>query len=437
MMEKRQSAAPQPSSRAASAQPVKIRPFPYPYKAGLAICNDLDGIISFEELKAIHDVLNGRGVTPCGPGLGLEVGDSLHFYSVHPEQDDTLSYFERTSNRRSAYAEALREGMAAGLLDTLHAWGNFSQKGGFTRKHAERALEELGRYNLCLHVWTNHGDIHNFQNLGRSDSLGDLPTVSSARGDRSRVLEYHSDLARQAGIRYVWVKELTEVAGQERPLDPADWLGSGVALGRDMLKGFLIPSGGSGSSQPLQLTNSLLKPVILRDGSTVYELLRYGSFDKGGSDYLPELLSPKILRRLVEVGGAMLLYTHLGKGRSSPEKPFSAEAYQALSRLAYRARDGDIWVTTPSRLCNYVELRQRLKLQVVNSQGSAVITGRFTELSDLQDPDISGLTLYWPQAQSCKLHIDDRRIQLTQNPPDHTGKVSFAVPLQPLEYCWE
>jgi len=425
------------STDPATVEKVKIRPFPYPYKAALAICNDLDCITSFQELKAIHDVLNGRKETPCGPGLGLEIGDSFHFYSVHPEQDDSLSYFEGTGTKIAGHAAALREGIEAGLLDTLHTWGNFSQKGGFFRRHAERALKELDRYNLRVPVWTNHGDIHNFQNIGRSDSLGDLPARSSQRGNRSEVLEYHLDLTRRAGVRYVWVKELTRIVGQERSLEPEDWLENGINLGRNIIKGFLKRGQRAEVSHSLQISNKLLRPKTLRDGSILYEMLRFGSFLQDGSDHLPELLTVKNLRRLVETGGAMILYTHLGKGRPSPEKPFSPESYSTLARLACRVSEGEIWVTTTARLCRYVEMRQRLKLDVVAEAEGAKATVSFKKMGDLPSPDLSGLTFYLSGADRCELHINGEVFQLDKNPADHTGEISFSMPIEPLQYCWE
>ncbi len=425
------------TSGASAGQTAEIRPFPYPYKAALAISNDLDAIRSFNEMKAIHDVLNGRKMTPCGPGLGLEIGDSFHFYSVHPEQDDTLSYFKGTSNKLTEDAPALREGIISGLLDTLHTWGNFSQKGGFLRKHARRALEELNRYDLKIPIWTNHGDIHNFQNLGRSDSLGDLPEKASRHGDRSTVLEYHLDLTVQAGVRYIWIKELTPVPGQERPLESRDWLEEGTSLGRDLLKGFYNRYRDSKTKQPLQMSNLLIRPTTFRDGTEAYEMLRFGSFHLDGSDNIPQLLTVKNLNRLIEVGGAILLYTHLGKGRPSLEKPFTDDAYRALSRLAQRSIDGDLWVTTPARLCRYVEMRQRLKLYLDIVDNTTVITGHFERLGDLKDPELSGLTFYLPDVKNYSLEVGSTKCKIIRNPSDHTGRISCSVPLAPLEYCWE
>jgi hypothetical protein len=422
----------------------QIRPFPYPYKAALAICNDLDCLTTFEQMKAVHDVLNGHGTTPCGPGLGMEVGDSLHFFSVHPQHDDTLTYFEGLTSQPGPAASHLRDGIKAGLLDTLHTWGNYSQRGGFFREHAQWVVEELQKYGLEMSVWTNHGDRHNFQNLGRSDSLGDLRETASVRGDRSQVLEYHADLARQIGIRYVWIKELTDIAGQERFLNWQDWLEEGPDLARFFAKGIAIHDPVGGTGRPLQLTNHLLRLRPLRDGGSFYEMLRYGYFNKDGGDNLPELLSLRFLRRLVESGGACLLYNHLGKGRPSPDVPFTKESYNALARLAEWARSGDIWVTTPARLCRYVELRQRLKLNAYLSEGDMWLAGEFDFAGGFTEPEISGLSFYLPEVTAVQKTPDSSRLDLSvagnvlvQNPPDHTGKVSYSVPLEPLVYPWE
>jgi hypothetical protein len=417
---------------------VRIRPFPYPYKAALAICNDLDGIRTLAEMKAIHDVLNGRKMTPCGPGLGLEIGDSLHFFSVHPEQDDTPAYFDGLTNKPTPDAPALREGISSGLFDIIHTWGNYSQKGGFFREQALWAAEELEKYSLRIPVWVNHGDRHNFQNLGRTDSLGDVQAHFSRRGDRSEVLEYHADVARRIGIRYVWIKELTPLSGQERKLDWRDWLEQGSDLGRILARGLIGRDNRLIPGQPIQWANELLRLGKLRDGGSFYEILRYGDFRLDGSDHLPQLLSLRFLRRLVEVEGACLLYMHLGKGRPSPELPFSKESYQALERLAQWAQAGDIWVTTASRLCRYIELRRRLQLSAQTQGQETWVQGQFRAADDLLAPTIEGVTFYL-SASSCKATIPGQAEAVIpiKNPADHTGLESFTIPMAPLEYCWE
>ncbi len=426
-----------------SEKQVQIRPFPAPFKAALAICNDLDCLCSFPEMKAVHDVLNGRKMTPCGPGLGLEVSDSMHFFSVHPQQDDSFAYFVGLSHQPSEFASALREGMQCGLLDTLHSWGNYSQKGGFVRQHAEWALEEMEKHHLRLPLWTNHGDRHNFQNLGREDTLGDVPATYSARGDRSDVLEYHADIVRRAGVRYVWVKELTQVPGQERGLKLQDGLKAGSYLAKVFLKGVMGSAQEDRFGQPLQMANRLIRLRKFRDGGMFYELLRYGAFAKDGTKFIPELLSLRFLRDLVAAGGACLLYMHLGKDRPSPDSPFSKDAYQALARLAQWGQSGDLWVTTAGRLCRYIELRQRLILRAYQQEQEIIVQGEFEKAGDLSDPEVSGLTFYYPEGAKApasgrvRLLINDREMPLIRNSADSTGKAAFTVPLEPLPYCWD
>ena len=100
-----------------------------------------------------------------GQGLGLEIGDSFWMFSVNPDTDDSFSYFEGTTSDPSSHAGMIAEGIRSGYIDCLHSWGNFSQKGGFTREMAQVAARELEVRELKVDVWTGHGDIHNFQNI--------------------------------------------------------------------------------------------------------------------------------------------------------------------------------------------------------------------------------------------------------------------------------
>src|SRR4051794_32451951 len=53
-----------------------VRPYPFPFVAGLALSNDCDSqsIAAFEDW---HGFVNGSGDTPYGAGLALEIGDSF------------------------------------------------------------------------------------------------------------------------------------------------------------------------------------------------------------------------------------------------------------------------------------------------------------------------------------------------------------------------
>jgi hypothetical protein len=58
---------------------MKILKIPYPYKAILAICSDLDETPDRNQYFNLMKFLNSRDLTPLGPGVGLEVGNSIYF----------------------------------------------------------------------------------------------------------------------------------------------------------------------------------------------------------------------------------------------------------------------------------------------------------------------------------------------------------------------
>ena len=70
---------------------VTLRRFPYPYRAALAICSDIDETKTAEELLEIHRFLNTTQPTSMGEGVGLEIGNSVYFYDGKRE----VSYFTR------------------------------------------------------------------------------------------------------------------------------------------------------------------------------------------------------------------------------------------------------------------------------------------------------------------------------------------------------
>ena len=60
---------------------VGLRKFPYPYKAALAICSDIDNTETLEEFLEIQKFLNTNTMTSLGRGLGLEIGNSFLMYA--------------------------------------------------------------------------------------------------------------------------------------------------------------------------------------------------------------------------------------------------------------------------------------------------------------------------------------------------------------------
>ena len=90
-----------------------------------------------------------------------------------------------------------------------------------------------------------------------------------------------------------------------------------------------------------------------------------------------------------------------------------------------------------------MELRQRLKLNAYLSEGDIWLAGDFEPAGGLSEPEIAGLSFYLPEVSTVQKAPDDSRLDLgvagnvlVQNPPDHTGRVSYSVPLEPIVYPW-
>ena len=58
---------------------IKLRKYPYPYQAMLAICSDLDETPNKEIYFETARYLNTTEETSLGKGVGLEVGNTIYF----------------------------------------------------------------------------------------------------------------------------------------------------------------------------------------------------------------------------------------------------------------------------------------------------------------------------------------------------------------------
>lgn len=365
---------------------VELRKFPFPYRCALALSNDAE-FMTPRAFWDIHRVLDE---------LGLPVTDSVFMYSVDPTR--SFSYFEGTSTRPSAYAGWLREAMQAGMIDVLHALGDFDGVGGCTRAHAEAALAELDRANVRLKVWTNHGSAENTQNLGGREA-------TYQRGDLAGSDEYHADLTTAYGIRYCWLDwNATNVVGQDRRVRRR-------LLGRQ-------------EERP----DPLLVAEELRDGSSVRVFQRYRGPDRPDPATLAAQLSEEHLDELAASEGVMVVYQHLGCDRRSgscrnntpPYLP--SDALSALGRLAERYRDGEVLVLGAGALLRYCDTRERVRIES---------SGREVRLSGLDRSELAGLTFYVDAGT--RIVLDGSDLPMRANPPDATGRMSVTVPLPSWE----
>ena len=284
-----------------------LRRFPYPYRAALAICSDIDGTSTTEEFLEIQRFLNTKKTTSMGEGVELEIDNCLFFY----DKGDTLSYFGSDARTRSAMVDLIH----AGYIDCLHTYGD----GTTTREQVARSLDELVKADCKLDVWTNHFGAK--CNLSRKFQyrFGDCAGADPA----SEV--YHSDLTLDYGIRFAWVgagartvgqsagktsSALTTVFDRDHPvrtaIDTIKETGKWFAgLSRD-------------ERYAINYENQLTRPLQLEDGRRVHEFVRYCTHPRGvsygaTSKGLAYTISRRSLEHLKAVGGFMVVYTHLGK----------------------------------------------------------------------------------------------------------------------------
>jgi len=398
------------------------RDFPYPFRAMMSICSDLDETPDEAAYRETIRFLNGTKGTAMGPGLGLEVGNTMYFDM--PEEH--FSYWNAGEEGR----EIIRALMRSGHIDCLHSFGDL----GTSRAHAERALAELDRHGCKLGVWVDHGVAPSNFGSDIMRGAGDIPGSPS----------YHADLTFGYGVRYVWRGRITSVAGQDVPrrlrniFDTAHPLASGKTLAKEGIKDLL--AGTVGGKYAMHAGNHLLREVNLRDGRRAIEFIRCNPHFGGVSscdtaEGLGRVLTPKVLDLLEERRGACILYTHLGKGRDR-ERPLRREAVAALRHLADRVRDGRILLTTTRRLLDYANARRSHGYQV-RREGDWTLL--IIEGPDMSEPEArgagvpDGLTFYAENPEMTRLFYNGQEVpNLHRNPPDGTGRRSVSVPWNPL-----
>ena len=306
----------------ASANP-RILPWPWPWRAAVAISNDCE----FMTRAATNDMLR---ILSDPEGLGLEVTTSLFFYTTHATCHSSIGYFEGVSGTRSANADFLAELIREGWIDTNHSYGDFDE-GGFSRRHAEQAAEEMARLGLSLPVFSNHGSDQNFQNIGH-ELLGNYQ-----RGDLPSASEYHLDLTRGMGARYVWVDDALQA--------------SPVRIG------------------------SPLNRARARDSSDIQIVSRYRGLRGKPAPVmatLGEQMLPEDIDGIVENGTSCIYYQHLGVASKNPDRSnnvciapyFPASALVPLRWLSRAQAQGRCLSAGVGRLLSYIELRDSLSCKL-------------------------------------------------------------------------
>jgi hypothetical protein len=396
---------------------VQLRRIPYPYRAMLAICSDLDETPDRTVYLNTMRFLNTTQLTTMGEGLGLEVGNTIYF----DMPSDQFAYWNTDETGRAMVRMLIR----SGHIDCLHSFGDLAT----TRARAASALEDLCRHDCRLEVWIDHATAAT--NFGAD--------IMRGHGDEPGHEAYHADLTTEYGIRYVWRGRVTSVIGQDvRPhlealLHPRYPLASARTAAKEAAKHVLGRWGHE--RYAMNGTNRVLRRTRLRDGREVYEFLRsnphFAGLDAGETARgIGEVLSERMLQHLADRGGVCVLYTHLGKVHSY-EQPFGIEAVAGLRRLAGAQRNGQILVTTTRRLLRYCRAMETVPFEVRQEGGGLRI-----EIGN-PGPDLclDGLTFHVPAELPVRVTIDGEEAAGVQhNPRDATDRPSVSLPWPQLEW---
>ena len=403
---------------------VNLRKFPYPYKAAIAICSDIDNTETLEEFLEIQRFLNTREMTSMGEGLGLEIGNS--FLSYEPP-DGAISYYLSGPFVRKTIINFIKSGQ----IDVMHSYG---KKSDFTREDAVKSLADLKKTNCRMDVWVDHD--RSISNLGDDVTFG--------FGDHRDSKAYHADVTLGYGIRFAWLGRVTMIAGQSAPItiktftniyDLDHPLDSLINVGKELAKNALAVFGNK--KYAMHGSNDLVKIATLDDGNRVYEFTRFDNFWEGvatgaTNKRLAYVISGKTLDRLKETEGYMIVYTHFGKNSDSP-KYVCEETQDALRNLAEEYRTGNIYVTTTSKLLNYYVKHKYLNWSTESKNGEIVI-----QIYNVKDPisgtftpkakELRGITFYTPDRSRTRVLIGGQEVEkIEKNPADFTGKESVMI----------
>jgi len=405
---------------------VTLRALPYPYRAVLAICSDLDETPDRRVYLEIMRFLNTTEATSMGRGLGLEVGNTIYF-DMPPGQ---FSYW----NTDDAGRQMIHALIESGHIDCLHSYGDLAT----TRSHAGRALDALTHLRRRLEVWIDHSVAPS--NFG--------PDIMKGHGDEPGSPVYHADLTHAYGIGYVWRGRVTSVIGQDAPrslrgiFEPRHPWASTRTAAKELAKGALGRRGNG--KYGMHCDNRLLRLVSLRDGQRVFEFLRCNPYWGGvqhaaTADGLAEALAPRVLEHLVRREGVCVLYTHLGKVRDR-RQPLGPRTRAALRRLAAYHHAGKLLVTTTRRLLGLRRAVAEVQLSVSSEAGWSCIALDLPAISRGEKPplvgsDLDGLTLYVPDPDRTRVLLNGREVtRICHNPPDHTGRPSVSLRWPQLEF---
>jgi hypothetical protein len=355
----------------------RLRRFPYPFRAMLAISGNAERM-TLERFRLVHGFLNTRAETPVGPGVGLDIADSMWVFGrAAPEL--ALRYgLQAGGDQDAPGAKELAHYARSGWIDTLGSYGNFTVDGppAFERRHAVAAIDALRGRELSLPVWVNYGPRSNVQNFGtRPFTTGDVPGAP----------EFHTDLLLEYGVRYAWNQSQGGIFGVEDPLVPMRLRDGRRIWGFRRYTTEIGPD-----AEEIAASHRIRLGRNERDAATCVlwwpELLPY------------QLSEPK-LERLLERGHYAIIAQHLGELRDGEH--FAPATVDAFRRLRALQDAGRLLVARVSRLLDYHRAAAHLEFQVRR-------TGRLDiDITAVRDPVIGTFVPSFEQLRGITFYVED------------------------------
>lgn len=322
-----------------------VRPYPFPARAWLCISSDPDNTLS-NDWEELHRVIWQE--------LELPFGDTAFIRSFNQNLPGQVNLVDHPHI------------LSAHCYDGIHTWGDHMWAGGkgFHRPDAEEAAAIIERLGFRPRVWVDHSYFQG--NMLHNARYGSFPVIEDRSGHAYPNPAYTLDLARAAGVRYLWDGTITPVIGQDRPL--RQW-----ALQRAQERTALHTALKLMARQLVtladgphdRLSNRAYRPVRFPDGMLLYTFKRHGVWEWADIDGLGLLLAPERIARLLRLGGTCIAYTHLGKRnarRKSDRQHIPEGTLKALRALREPWKAGRLVLSSTAKLLDYMVLRDHLSV---------------------------------------------------------------------------
>jgi hypothetical protein len=391
----------------------ELRRFPYPYRAALSITSDIDNTDTCEQFMRIQTFMNTE--------IGIKFTNT--FFPFH--EDKKLSLL----SGKSDHQEMIIDHIKAGAIDAIHSFG---EKRNFTREDAKQALDTLKKNQCLLDIWIDHAqspsNFCKYRYAGKGDVVG--------------AKEYHLDMLKSYGVKFIWTERLTNIIGQGVPLkfsnvlaiyDSDHAVSSIVNLCKTAAKIILGVCGFS--KYDFFKSNEVVKISTMVDGQRMYEFIRFNNHYKGAAigdtfEDLSYLISKDVLEKLKTMQGYCIVYIHLGK-KFNLTSTEGKKTMAALLHLRREHEDGWIYIDGASRILNYyirhkylnwhAEKRNGWHKIIVNTVDDPIF-GAYVPVAD----DLKGFTFYVPG--DARIFINKTEVTgVKNNPPDHTNRRSITI----------